>query len=193
MRKKSNESKKRRICPVCAGRRFVTSAHIVQSWVVDECGNFQEVAEDCVEVTHEPDPDNTWTCQNCGAEAVDETVFFKKTDMDLNDVVIECHAVYGGITLCGQELDDFYIALWQSDDSCESENCDSVIGYSVYDDEHELVDGGEMEYDSSRKTVLFATDMIFNLLSFIFEKEYDSRSYIRWKLSSLDRYEDFDE
>lgn len=49
--------------------RFITVAHVTQDWVVDENGNFLEVAEECLEVTHGPDKYNSWICDICGAEA----------------------------------------------------------------------------------------------------------------------------
>lgn len=53
-------------------KQFVTTAHVMQDWFVDENGNFVAVATECVEVTHRPDPDNVWTCLVCGAEAIVE-------------------------------------------------------------------------------------------------------------------------
>lgn len=49
-------------------KRFVTVAHVCQTWVVDENGNFLE-ERDMLETTHGPHPDNIWTCFECGAEA----------------------------------------------------------------------------------------------------------------------------
>lgn len=50
-------------------KRFITVAHVVQSWIVDERGNFIEsISND--EVTHHPNIDNIWTCNECGAEAI---------------------------------------------------------------------------------------------------------------------------
>jgi hypothetical protein len=48
--------------------RFVTVVHEMHEWVVDEKGDFIEDKE-CLEVTHDPDKDNTWTCYLCGAQA----------------------------------------------------------------------------------------------------------------------------
>lgn len=49
--------------------RFVTTAHVVQYWVVDSKGTFlNELAT--IETTHAPNKDNTWTCLICGADAV---------------------------------------------------------------------------------------------------------------------------
>jgi hypothetical protein len=48
--------------------RFVTVVHEMHEWVVDEKGDFVEDKE-CLEVTHDPDKDNIWTCYLCGAQA----------------------------------------------------------------------------------------------------------------------------
>ena len=50
-------------------KHFITVAHVTQDWVVDEEGNFVEVHSDEGETTHGPNPGNTWTCAECGAEA----------------------------------------------------------------------------------------------------------------------------
>ena len=49
-------------------KRFVTTAHVVQEWVVDENGEFIE-GDHVLEVTSFPDPDNIWTCKKCHAGA----------------------------------------------------------------------------------------------------------------------------
>ena len=50
-------------------KRFLTTAHVMQEWVVDEKGEFVRVANECLDVTHRPTECNTWTCEVCGAEA----------------------------------------------------------------------------------------------------------------------------
>ena len=50
--------------------KFVTVAHIMQDWLVDAEGNFLEATEECLDVTHGPNPENTWTCNECGAVAI---------------------------------------------------------------------------------------------------------------------------
>jgi len=50
-------------------KKFITVAHIAQGWVVDESGNFLEVAKECTETVAAPDPGNSWICKECGAEA----------------------------------------------------------------------------------------------------------------------------
>jgi hypothetical protein len=59
-------------CPNDAShKRFVTTAHVTEDWIVDERGEFLELADDGVgEVVHKPDSGNTWTCVECNAEAV---------------------------------------------------------------------------------------------------------------------------
>ncbi len=49
-------------------KEFFTVAHVVETWKVDEEGNYLEtISTD--ETTHRPDPDNTWTCVACNTEA----------------------------------------------------------------------------------------------------------------------------
>lgn len=55
-------------CPKCGCKRFYVTAHVTQDWIVDEYGDFIEVIEDCVEVTHFPDDMDFWTCADCGHE-----------------------------------------------------------------------------------------------------------------------------
>lgn len=49
-------------------KRFVTVAHVVQDWVVDDEGHFIDEIE-TTETVHGPNPGNTWTCYECGAAA----------------------------------------------------------------------------------------------------------------------------
>jgi len=51
-------------------KKFVTVAHVAEDWLVDEQGNFLDVAQDNYhEVVADPDPANSWICAACGAEA----------------------------------------------------------------------------------------------------------------------------
>jgi len=59
---------KKMICPNGCNTGFIATAHVVQEWKVDSVGNFLETTDDCVEVTHKPDPDNIWNCTKCSAE-----------------------------------------------------------------------------------------------------------------------------
>lgn len=61
---------KKHVCPKCGGTKFTTTAHVMQEWKVDGLGNFLEVTEDCLEVTHKPDDSNCWFCTECGTEAI---------------------------------------------------------------------------------------------------------------------------
>ena len=58
------------ICPTSPDHKtFSTTAHVSQLWEVDESGDFLNVIEDCLDVSHRPDSGNLWECQICGAEA----------------------------------------------------------------------------------------------------------------------------
>jgi len=50
-------------------KRFITVVHITEDWEVNEAGGFEEVANSDGELVHGPDPGNSWTCKDCGAEA----------------------------------------------------------------------------------------------------------------------------
>lgn len=50
-------------------KRFYTTAHMSETWVVDEEGNWVETTDDPGEIVARPHPDNTWQCVECGAEA----------------------------------------------------------------------------------------------------------------------------
>lgn len=39
-------------CPKCGNTTFITTAHVTQTWLVDEDGDFIEAKSDCDEVTH---------------------------------------------------------------------------------------------------------------------------------------------
>ena len=49
-------------------KRFITTAHEMHEWVVDELGNFVK-DNGCLEVTVEPEKGNCFTCNVCGSEA----------------------------------------------------------------------------------------------------------------------------
>lgn len=51
-------------------KKFVTVAHVMQDWVVDENGYFLECIDECSQVVHGPDKDNCWNCEICGADAI---------------------------------------------------------------------------------------------------------------------------
>ena len=64
-------SKEIAVCPKDRTHKtFITSAYVSEMWIVDCDGNFCEVAKSQdTQVLHYPDPDNTWECATCGAEA----------------------------------------------------------------------------------------------------------------------------
>ena len=56
----------RKRCPVCGGTEFITVAHVMQEWLVDECGYCQKVLNDCLEISFDVNDDNIWECKKCG-------------------------------------------------------------------------------------------------------------------------------
>jgi len=50
-------------------KQFITTAHVLEEWLVDEHGEYMQTLS-CLETTHKPDIDNTWTCKTCGAIAI---------------------------------------------------------------------------------------------------------------------------
>jgi hypothetical protein len=57
------------VCPTDpTHRRFLTVAHVMEEWEVDEKGNFIQTTQS-LQTDHGPDPDNIWGCVTCGAEA----------------------------------------------------------------------------------------------------------------------------
>lgn len=65
------------VCPNGCDAGFSTTAHVMPLWKVDAQGNFQEILEDCLQVTHVPEYENVWECTKCSAEG---KVFFAKAD-----------------------------------------------------------------------------------------------------------------
>lgn len=57
-------------CPKCSNKTFNVTAHVTQTWLVDEDGDFIKAESDCDEVTHSPDADDVFTCSKCGAEVL---------------------------------------------------------------------------------------------------------------------------
>ncbi len=48
--------------------RFITTAHVMEEWLVDENGDFLEVHQP-LETSQAPNAGNVWTCWECGATA----------------------------------------------------------------------------------------------------------------------------
>lgn len=49
-------------------KQFVTTAHVVEEWVVGEDGSWQKTLGS-LETAVGPDPGNIWTCHECDAQA----------------------------------------------------------------------------------------------------------------------------
>lgn len=56
-------------CPNCGSEEFFVTAHVTQDWLVDKDGEFMQVENECVEVTHQPKDDDIWQCADCGYDA----------------------------------------------------------------------------------------------------------------------------
>ncbi len=59
-------------CPNCGSEEFFVTAHVTQDWLVDKHGEFMQVENECVEVTHQPKDDDIWQCADCGYDAAGE-------------------------------------------------------------------------------------------------------------------------
>jgi hypothetical protein len=58
------------VCPTDPEHKeFITTAHVMEDWVVDEHGSWLSTMES-IQTDHGPDPDNTWYCRTCGADAI---------------------------------------------------------------------------------------------------------------------------
>lgn len=58
------------VCPKDATHKeFITTAHVMQDWLVDAHGNWIRTIDESVETSFGPNKDNTWTCAICGATA----------------------------------------------------------------------------------------------------------------------------
>lgn len=59
----------RAICPKDPNhKRFATVAHVMEEWEVNEHGDWMQTL-DTLETSFPPNPENTWTCRDCGEEA----------------------------------------------------------------------------------------------------------------------------
>lgn len=62
-------------CPKCGNTTFIATAHVTQTWLVDEDGDFIEAQSDFDEVTHRPDAEDLFTCSKCGEEVSAKSVY----------------------------------------------------------------------------------------------------------------------
>lgn len=57
------------VCPKDPKHKtFLTTAHVMEEWEVDEHGNFIAVKQS-LQTDHGPSPDNGWNCAVCHADA----------------------------------------------------------------------------------------------------------------------------
>lgn len=62
-------------CPECGNTTFHATAHVTQTWLVDEDGGFIKAETNCDEVTHSPDAEDLFECSKCGAEVPAKYVY----------------------------------------------------------------------------------------------------------------------
>lgn len=62
-------------CPKCGSATFHATAHVTQTWLVDEDGEFIKAETNCDEVTHSPDTEDLFECSKCGAEVPAKYVY----------------------------------------------------------------------------------------------------------------------
>lgn len=62
-------------CPKCRNSTFHATAHVTQTWLVDEDGGFIKAETNCDEVTHSPDAEDLFECSKCGAEVPAKYVY----------------------------------------------------------------------------------------------------------------------
>lgn len=53
-------------------KRFITTAHVVENWIVDETGGFIDNLGS-IETAQDPDPGNLWACADCADNNTDTT------------------------------------------------------------------------------------------------------------------------
>ncbi len=78
-------------CPKCGGVEFSATAHVAQSWTLGMYGTFQSSNNDCVEVTHYPNDEDVWGCNECGYSDVGAkfTVTAKELWEEFGDVPMD--------------------------------------------------------------------------------------------------------
>ena len=63
---------------------------------------------------------------------------------------------------------ELYVKFWLSDNPAYTPNCNGVIGYDVYNEKSEIVDGGEMDFNSSNYNEYLTIDEDKELLTDLF-------------------------
>ena len=59
-------------CPTCSSKKFYVTAHVSETWQVNEHGDFEDTIKDNdQQVLHEPSVgSDSFTCAKCGSHAV---------------------------------------------------------------------------------------------------------------------------
>ena len=69
--------------------------------------------------------------------------------------------------------DGRYLALWFSDNQAATEGCDSCIGYALFDEDMNALDGGEMDYNEYTSNYESIFDAIPDVIEFATEELLD--------------------
>lgn len=139
---------------------------------------------------HDNNTDNIWSCFRCGGEAVSLNDF--GIDHDPNDLVFEVEGPDDFILNWKNIGKFFYLALYASYGEAEEGNL--TVGYSVYDKDRKLLDGGDYEYPQEVDTDTVA-DRFDEVMDFIFwdgMMESEEAVKLKIRVSDLER-DDFDD
>ena len=135
-------------------------------------------------------------CPFCGEEGISLEKFSETHDLE--DMIFE---IFNDkrFRLNGEEISQmFNLAIWTSSEVAEEDGF-QCLGYSLYDEDRELLDGGFYEYPESKESETVA-DFLGDVLDFAFDEEDFIKNEIvkagknsSILISDLDRWEDFDD
>lgn len=117
-----------KICPKCGGKRFIVPACVVEHWVVDENGEFIEVAS-YGDVVRSIDND-VWECEKCGYTSSGDGMEMKEYDVTIS------YTTSRTFTVKARNEDD---AIDEAVNNLDIE--DSPISYAVFNNGNCIVDG----------------------------------------------------
>lgn len=117
-----------KICPKCGGKRFIVPACVVEHWVVDENGEFIEVASwgDVVRTPY----DDVWECEKCGYSTSGDGMEIKEYDVTIS------YTTSRTFTVKARNADE---AIDKAASNLDI--CDSPISYAVFHEGNCVEDG----------------------------------------------------
>lgn len=117
-----------KICPKCGGKRFIVPACAVEHWVVDENGEFIEVAS-YGDVVRSIDND-VWECEKCGYTSSGDGMEMKEYDVTIS------YTTSRTFTVKSRNADE---AIDKATSNLDI--CDSPISYVVFHEGKCVEDG----------------------------------------------------